>query len=145
MTPERWRRLKEVTWFQDIQAEVTAAMEQLLEENARLRSIATGNLPLPDPPKVEYVGAVQVAPCLSCERLRALVRELGGDPDPMPSFEEAIAKINAELAQPIACATEGCIQPVVRPPPCLYCEDCCHDQVGAEIEKRPIGRPGGTR
>ncbi len=38
-----------------------------------------------------------------------------------------------------ACATEGCARPVVREPPCAYCEGCCYDQLGEEIERRPIG------
>ena len=44
-----------------------------------------------------------------------------------------------EVVTARACATKECPHPVVRPLPCEYCEECCVNQLGAEIEKRPIG------
>lgn len=38
-----------------------------------------------------------------------------------------------------SCATQGCKGKVERPLPCIYCEECCYDQIGEEIERHPIG------
>lgn len=40
---------------------------------------------------------------------------------------------------PRGCHTPDCRGVVLRPPPCIYCEDCCYEQMGEEIERRPIG------
>lgn len=36
--------------------------------------------------------------------------------------------------KPRACATEGCPRPIVREPPCTYCEECCYDRLAEEVE-----------
>lgn len=50
----------------------------------------------------------------------------------------------AAVSKPRTCATDGCKRPVEREPPCEFCEECCYDQIGDEIEKRPIGAVYGT-
>jgi hypothetical protein len=39
----------------------------------------------------------------------------------------------------VTCATPNCKGSVERPLPCIYCEHCCYEQLGDEIEQRPLG------